>query len=205
MVSESSDAEFQSWISFKVSSKKAEAEAELAAKVEQAKAMQEIHEQQAKLRQMENDWKLREAKMLTEIKEKEAVMCLRIEEERTKLEQLNAAKSYIPTKKTALQWPHLKRIAHEMPPLQSCDIGMLIGYDCPSALAPLEVITGGDDEPFAQKTNIGWSIIGLCNPHLDRQGNQSFVHQLSVKEVLVPSANDVLKVLESDFNEIEAS
>lgn len=92
MVSESSDAEFQSWISFKVSSKKAEAEAELAAKVEQAKAMQEIHEQQAKLRQMENDWKLREAKMLTEIKEKEAVMCLRIEEERTKLEQLNAAK-----------------------------------------------------------------------------------------------------------------
>ncbi|RXN10419.1 hypothetical protein ROHU_030778 [Labeo rohita] len=110
-------------------------------------------------------------------------------------------RSYIPTKKTALQWPHLKCIAHEMPPLQSCDIGMLIGYDCPSALAPLEVITGGDNEPFAQKTNIGWSIIGLCNPHLDRQGNQSFVHRVSVKEVLVPSAIDVLKVLESDFNE----
>ncbi|KAL0148099.1 hypothetical protein M9458_056569 [Cirrhinus mrigala] len=110
-------------------------------------------------------------------------------------------RSYIPTKKTVLQWPHLKRIAHEMPPLQSCDIGMLIGYDCPSALAPLEVIMGGDDEPFAQKTSIGWSIIGLCNPHLDRQGNQSFVHRVSVKEVLVPSANDVLKVLESDFNE----
>ncbi|RXN04345.1 hypothetical protein ROHU_012986 [Labeo rohita] len=110
-------------------------------------------------------------------------------------------RSYIPTKKTALQWPHLKCIAYEMPPLQSCDIGMLIGYDCPSALAPLEVITGGDDEPFAQKTSIGWSIIGLCNPHLDRQGNQSFVHQVSVKEVLVPSAIDVLKLLESDFNE----
>ncbi|KAI7806542.1 hypothetical protein IRJ41_007791 [Triplophysa rosa] len=110
-------------------------------------------------------------------------------------------KAYIPTKKTALQWPHLKHIAHEMPPLQSCDIGMLIGYDCPSALAPLEVITGVDNEPFAQKTSIGWSIIGLCNPHLDRQGNQSFVHRVTVKEVLVPSANDVLKVLESDFNE----
>ncbi|KAI2644971.1 hypothetical protein H4Q32_029724 [Labeo rohita] len=88
-------------------------------------------------------------------------------------------RSYIPTKKTALQWPHLKRIAHEMPPLQSCDIGMLIGYDCPSALAPLEVITGGDDEPFAQKTNIGWSIIGLCNPHLDRQEDIRFIRLLS--------------------------
>lgn len=30
-------------------------------------------------------------------------------------------KAYIPTRKTALQWPHLKHIANELPPLQSCD------------------------------------------------------------------------------------
>lgn len=89
-------------------------------------------------------------------------------------------KAYIPTRKTALQWPHLKHIATELSPLQSCDIGLLIGYDCPSALAPLKVITGGENEPFAQKTTLGWSIIGLCNPNLDRQGNQSFVHRISV-------------------------
>lgn len=100
-------------------------------------------------------------------------------------------KAYIPTRKTALQWPHLKHIANELPPLQSCDIGLLIGYDCPLALAPLEVIIGIENEPFAQKTELGWSIIGLCNPHRDRQGSQSFIHRVSVKELSVPSANDV--------------
>ncbi|XDV46694.1 hypothetical protein PO909_014534 [Leuciscus waleckii] len=73
--------------------------------------------------------------------------------------------------------------------------------DCPSALAPLEVITGGENEPFAQKTELGWSIIGAANPHLDRQGSQRFVHRVAVREMPVPSAADILKVLESDFIE----
>lgn len=59
-------------------------------------------------------------------------------------------KSYIPTRETALQWPHLKHLADKLPPFQDCDVGLLIGYDCPSVLAPLEVLTGGKDEPFAQ-------------------------------------------------------
>lgn len=78
---------------------------------------------------------------------------------------------------------------------------MLIGCDCPSALAPLEVIIGDEKEPFAQRTVLGWSIIGSANPHLDRQANQSFVHRVAVKEIPVPSTTDILKVLESDFNE----
>lgn len=60
-------------------------------------------------------------------------------------------KSHIPTKNTALQWPHLKHLANQSPPLQNCEVGLLIGYDCPSALAPLEVIIGSKTEPFAQK------------------------------------------------------
>lgn len=110
-------------------------------------------------------------------------------------------KSYIPTKKTALQWPHLKHLANQLPPLQNCEVGLLIGYDCSLALAPLEVIIGGENEPFAQRTEFGWSIIGLSNPHLDRQGNQSYIHRIAVKEIPVPSPNDVLKILESGFNE----
>ncbi|XP_063052707.1 uncharacterized protein LOC134447256 [Engraulis encrasicolus] len=110
-------------------------------------------------------------------------------------------KSHIPTTSTALQWPHLKHLKSKMAPLQDCEVGLLIGYDCPSALAPLEVIAGDEHEPFAQKTALGWSIIGSVNPHLDRQGNQSHVHRISVKEIPVPSAPDVLRVLESDFNE----
>ncbi|XP_055366070.1 uncharacterized protein LOC129604298 [Betta splendens] len=110
-------------------------------------------------------------------------------------------KSHIPTTKTALQWPYLKHLANQLPPLQDCEVGLLIGYNCPSALAPLEVITGNENEPFAQRTVLGWSIIGLTNPHLDRKGHQSLVHRISVKEVPLPSATDVLKVLESDFSE----
>ncbi|XP_039907300.1 uncharacterized protein LOC120746094 [Simochromis diagramma] len=110
-------------------------------------------------------------------------------------------KSYIPTKETALLWPHLRSLANKLPPLQDCDVGLLIGYDCPSVLAPLEVIIGDKHEPFAQRSELGWSIIGSSNPHLDRQGNQSFVHRLTVKELPVPSATDVLKSLESDFAE----
>lgn len=60
---------------------------------------------------------------------------------------------------------------------------------------------GDENEPFAQRTVLGWSIIGSVNPHLDRQGNQSFVHRVTVKEIPVPSTTDVLRVLESDFNE----
>lgn len=110
-------------------------------------------------------------------------------------------KSYIPTKKTALQWPHLKHLANKLPPLQSCEVGLLIGNDCPLALAPLEVITGSENDPFAQRTELGWSIVGSSNPHLDRQGNQRFVHRVAVKEIPAPSTTDVLRVLESDFNE----
>lgn len=78
-------------------------------------------------------------------------------------------KSHIPTKGTALQWSHLKHRSNKLPPLQDCEVGLLIGYDCPSALAPLEVITCVENEPFAQRTVLGWSIIGLANPYLDRQ------------------------------------
>ncbi|XP_014900158.1 uncharacterized protein LOC106954875 [Poecilia latipinna] len=110
-------------------------------------------------------------------------------------------KSHIPTRETALQWPHLKGLANQLQPLQDCEVGLLIGYDCPSALAPLEIVTGQLNEPFAQRTILGWSIIGSANPHLDREGNQSYVHRVNVKQMPTPSAADVLKVLESDFNE----
>ena len=39
------------------------------------------------------------------------------------------------------------------------------------------------------------------NPHLDRQGSQSFVHRVAMKEMPAPPATDVLKALESDFTE----
>lgn len=62
----------------------------------------------------------------------------------------------------------------------------------------LEVVIWGENEPFTQQTACAWSIIGYANPHLDRQGNNSFVHHVAVKScpcLLLEMC------LESDFNE----
>ncbi|XP_061678162.1 uncharacterized protein LOC133501954 [Syngnathoides biaculeatus] len=82
-------------------------------------------------------------------------------------------KGQIPTSQTALQWPHLEHLADKLPPFQDCNVGLLIGYDCPSALAPLEVIVGTTNEAFAQRTQLGWSIIGPSNPNFDWERTKS--------------------------------
>lgn len=66
----------------------------------------------------------------------------------------------IPTLKTADKWPHPKSLTDNRPGLQDCEVGLLISYNCPSALAPLESITGQGDQPFAIQTALGWSIVG---------------------------------------------
>ncbi|CAH2220511.1 uncharacterized protein LOC113033320 [Pelobates cultripes] len=63
------------------SSGRADAGADLAAKIEQAKAMQQMREQQTKLNKLESELKLKEAQMLAEIK-------LKLDEKKTRLQQL---------------------------------------------------------------------------------------------------------------------
>ena len=50
-----------------------------------------------------------------------------------------------------LLWPHLRSLADNWPPLQDCDVGLLIGYDWQAAIAPREVILGDENQPFAQR------------------------------------------------------
>ncbi|RXN31349.1 hypothetical protein ROHU_017013 [Labeo rohita] len=76
-----------------------------------------------------------------------------------------ANRSHIPTCETARNWPHLEHLADEMAPALDCEIGLLIGYNCPQALLPRDVLRGSEDQPFAQRSLLGWSIIG-CN-HCD--------------------------------------
>ena len=88
-----------------------------------------------------------------------------------------------------------------MPPLQDCEIGLLIGYDCPQALAPRETITGSHTDAFAIKTDLGWSVVGgrRIHEHEDIQ----HCHRITAKEVPYPAPKDILYVLEQDFNEKE--
>ena len=70
---------------------------------------------------------------------------------------------HITMSKTATKWKHFATITQEMPSLMKCSVGLLIGYDCSSALASWKVIMGADQEPYAIKTDLGWSIVGKCN------------------------------------------
>ena len=104
---------------------------------------------------------------------------------------------HISTKSTAKRWDHLRAIEDERQDLLDCNVGLLIGYDCSEALTPREVVAGKSNEPYGIRTDLGWSIIGTANVNSGR----SFYHRVAVKEVLLVTLAEVIRVLESDFHE----
>lgn len=78
-------------------------------------------------------------------------------------EIMPANREHIPTPETAETWPHLERIKNELVPLMDCEVGLLIGYNCPRALAPRDVIPPVDKGPYGLKTDLGWSIVGTVS------------------------------------------
>ena len=138
-----------------------------------------------------------------------------------------ANREHIPTPDVANSFSHLVTIADQLLPLQDCEIGLLIGYDCGSALTPRDVIPSQDDDgPFGLKTDLGWSIVGVrsqseCFPNPDDHIGYShrittceiptelasnkkrvmFAHNITIKEEISPSS--VLKLMERDFSESE--
>ncbi|XP_028314916.1 uncharacterized protein LOC114470784 [Gouania willdenowi] len=106
----------------------------------------------------------------------------------------------IPTNDTAKQWPHLSEIVEKIPPLLNCDVGLLIGFNCPRTLAPKQVLLGKDNEPFAVKTDLGWSIVGGFTSE-PNETKISLCHRITVREQPPVTPMDVLTVLESDFKD----
>lgn len=139
-------------------------------------------------------------------------------------EFIPANRDHIPTPETAKAWPHLEHIADKIAPQQSCDVGLLIGYNCAQALVPRQVVPGEEHQPFALRTDLGWSVVGYGNPCLsygdaigishqvivkqvmpgllsssDLASEVHYVCRTQIKEVVLPA--DVIKTLESDFVE----
>ena len=77
-----------------------------------------------------------------------------------------ANRTHIPSPQMAEQWPHLRQIADKIKPILDCDVGLLIGYNCPRALVPGEVIPPVNNEPYGQRTDLGWGIVGNVDPTL---------------------------------------
>ncbi|CAC5415021.1 unnamed protein product [Mytilus coruscus] len=62
------------------------------------------------------------------------------------------------------RWEHLEGVSKKLIPVNDCKFGLLIGYDCARALTPREVKTGKGNEPYTQKTDLGWGIVGITDP-----------------------------------------
>lgn len=56
-------------------------------------------------------------------------------------------RSHIPTDETAKAWSHLKHLWEDVAPLQDCEVGLLIGYNCSQALLPREIVSGQENQP----------------------------------------------------------
>lgn len=51
-----------------------------------------------------------------------------------------------------------------MPNLFDCPAGLLVGYDCAMALKPKKVLSEDHHDPYAVKTDQGWSVVGSIEP-----------------------------------------
>ena len=78
-------------------------------------------------------------------------------------DNIPADENCIPTPSLADAWPYLKPMAGELMPKGKFGIGLLIGYNCPRALVPREVIASQGNGPFALRTDLGWGVIGMVN------------------------------------------
>ena len=59
------------------------------------------------------------------------------------------------------QWPHLHEIADDIPEFDGdVPIGILIGVNSPTAFRSIKVVKRANNDPFAQKTSLGWCIMG---------------------------------------------
>ena len=111
-----------------------------------------------------------------------------------------ANRTHIPTGGTARAWPHLEHLQDKIPPLQDCEVGLLIGYNCSQALVPREVVSGNDNQPYAQRTDLGWSIVGCGNCCEDNGNANGISHHNIVRQVKETTPSD-RKVLKSDSSQ----
>lgn len=139
-------------------------------------------------------------------------------------EIMPANKDHIPTPEKARQWPHLQRVAEELMPLSQCEVGLLIGYNNPEAMKPLEVVTtedGHENSPYAVRTPLGWGIIGPTSTEITEPLDSiGFSHriitcpvsptlssdtQVETHLVFPNQVKEIVNILETDFQESRPS
>jgi hypothetical protein len=77
--------------------------------------------------------------------------------------ELCVDKGQIPTRQTVLSIPHLRHLSPQFHDLYDAPIGLLLGVNVSEALRPLEVEGAELGQPFAQRTRLGWGVVGEMN------------------------------------------
>ena len=130
--------------------------------------------------------------------------------------KIPANRAHIPTPDMALKWQHLDQVHDKLTPLQDIEVGILIGYNCPRALVPREVIPPVEDGPYAQRTDLGWGIIGVFDDNVEEgdefgvshniiaqiepPGKAFLSRQFSIKERIMEYEEDVgLSIEDNQF------
>ncbi|MEQ2209457.1 hypothetical protein XENOCAPTIV_030420 [Xenoophorus captivus] len=72
------------------------------------------------------------------------------------LKKLNIGLSCLVTPDKAARWDHLADVP--IPSIKSNDIHLVIGQDAPRLLRAEEYRVGGDNDPYATRTVLGWAI-----------------------------------------------
>ena len=130
-----------------------------------------------------------------------------------------ANREHIPTFDKVKQWSHLQFLKNKLAPRLSCPIGLIIGYDNASALAPIRCTPSVNFAPYSQETLLGWTVVGcvgkaqidstshcmLSYPVFDENGlkpkhNSAFCFKTSVKPFFTPV--DLSNILDQDFRDI---
>ncbi|KAL8598023.1 hypothetical protein ACOMHN_011448 [Nucella lapillus] len=75
-------------------------------------------------------------------------------------EEICVDKGQIPTCENVKNISHLSHLSDQFQPLLNVPIGLLLGVNVSEALRPLQIEYGKPGLPFAQRTRLGWSILG---------------------------------------------
>ena len=73
---------------------------------------------------------------------------------------------------------------------------ILIGNNVLRVMPLREIIAGGEDEPYAQKSNLGWGLIGMVCQGSPEVKNKMVVHRIQAYSVLPLSLSDNGRLVE---------
>ena len=72
-------------------------------------------------------------------------------------QQIPADRDEIPRPERVQGWPHLQQVSKHIPTyMDSVEVGLLIGLNCPGSVRPKDVICGNENDPYAVRSLLGW-------------------------------------------------